>query len=722
MSNMAQPISDDLNVDDDVPQPAESGDEAGDESAPILGDNALTKESLASAVHMRFQRRFRESIAVDDIVAAMDGLDLGEAQARTSTPQLKVERLRLEGEKRLHDQPEPLPFVYDQAFSLGVNVLLIEDNGVGKSSLAKSIKYALTGDDSDYDKDVSSWITDVWLAFSLAGNPYTIILSRKVGAERAILVPGKETRPLDEAAESTSAIFDAHGPNEIKSELQHFFFNHLGLSQLSWVQEQPAGQSGDIAERRTSWLTYYQALHIPDDGDRYLLCDAQHSYGNQPGLILSAFLGLSFANPLNTLGVELSRTRKGAQREKLLSAQEKQEAEEQIRSLETRLQDSRSKRDAIVKAQRLRRQAVEESESNRHLLDMQRAFEEARVELQALETSREEAGRNIQQDRDQARRLRQAVALQLHFTGINVTLCPSCDTPVDESSITQERDTHICRLCGKSAHAAPADEINRMKIEADACEKRCQTAERERDAMSRRMSQLRGVLERLEQQISETQRAVAQGVAYAFPTPEEDAERESILQDIGVIQRDLTIARERLKGREPEIKRLELHQKIVDRIREVLKTEAARRDAAKLTHLGDLTQTIAHDIGAQSITNLTCSPLGKVQLSKHSEVVSFSSIRNEGERLRVKLAFFLAMMRLSRDTRGGHHPGFLIVDQPGASEMVSEDFVALAHALRQIDQESGKDIQILCFTARPQFAVATDSSRVYGAQADRYAF
>jgi hypothetical protein len=81
MSNTAEPISDDLNVDDDVQQSVEIGDEAGYESSPTLGDNTLTKESLASVVFMRFQRRIRESMTVDDVVAAMDGLDLDEAQA-----------------------------------------------------------------------------------------------------------------------------------------------------------------------------------------------------------------------------------------------------------------------------------------------------------------------------------------------------------------------------------------------------------------------------------------------------------------------------------------------------------------------------------------------------------------------------------------------------------------------------------------------------------------
>lgn len=97
-------------------------------------------------------------------------------------------------------------------------------------------------------------------------------------------------------------------------------------------------------------------------------------------------------------------------------------------------------------------------------------------------------------------------------------------------------------------------------------------------------------------------------------------------------------------------------------------------------------------------------------------------MKNEGERLRVKLAFFLAIMRLSREEGGGRHPGFLIIDQPGSNEMVVADFNALAQVFRRIDHDLGADIQILCFTARAQFQQATETTRIYGPQAAPFAF
>ncbi len=686
-----------------------------------LGAAPLSKESLSAAIYASFARRYRERINLADISAVLETLDLSNYLLEFRAPQLQVRRLRFTGAKHLHGQEETIPIDYDQTFAPGVNVVLIEANEVGKSSIWKSIKFALTGDGSDYDADVRSWITNIWLTFTLNDQPYTVILSRDNAALRAILVPGEENRLLEEAASATSILFDAIGTENVKAELQHFFFNRLGLTELSWTQtisEEP----GEVAERKASWLTYFQALLIPDGGDRYLLCDPQHAYGNQAGFILSAFLGLSLTDPLNKLGVEVARTRKEVQHEQSLSDQEIHQAEEKKAALQLELQAIRDRLTEIVDAQQARRKAVENAESNRRLLEMQGTFQEKNAEFAALQTELERLGTRIQQDRGRERQLREAVALQLHFTGINVTLCPNCDTIIDEEAVTREREIHTCRLCGKPAHDAPAEEIATMKAEADACEGRRKEAERDREAIRHRISQLRGELSALVSDIEHTQTASAQGLSFAFPTLEEEAEREALLTKVGTVQRDLTIAQERAKGRQPEIDRLELHRRVVEKVREALKKEAERHNADKLKRLGELTQDIARRIGAESVTNMTCSPYGVVQLHKHDQRVTFTGIKNDGERLRVKLAFFLAMMRLGREAGGGRHPGFLIIDQPGSNEMVPTDFSALAQIFRQIDREFGSEIQVLCFTARPQFENATDSSRVYGPQAAPFAF
>jgi hypothetical protein len=52
--------------------------------------------------------------------------------------------------------------------------------------------------------------------------------------------------------------------------------------------------------------------------------------------------------------------------------------------------------------------------------------------------------------------------------------------------------------------------------------------------------------------------------------------------------------------------------------------EAAARNISKLKRLAELTEQFAQLIGTQSVSNVTCSPLGKVQLRKHGTPVPFA--------------------------------------------------------------------------------------------------
>jgi hypothetical protein len=121
-------------------------------------------------------------------------------------------------------------------------------------------------------------------------------------------------------------------------------------------------------------------------------------------------------------------------------------------------------------------------------------------------------------------------------------------------------------------------------------------------------------------------------------------------------------------------------------------------------------------LGAEQITGIKCDPTGVVKLTKNDADVSFSKIMNPGERYRAKLALFLAMMRLGCEAGIGRHPGFLMLDQLGAAEMVPEDLKALAEALMRIEQSYSDRVQIIGFTAKPEFREATVPTKVYGNQ------
>lgn len=682
----------------------------------------LTADELVDTVYAGFSAKNRERISRGDVARLVNEVKLDERRSGRRSPTLRVTRLRFAGEKHRREQSAEA-FIYDQSFAPGVNVICIPANEVGKSSVLKTIKYALTGDNGDYDADVRNWITDIWLSFTLDQQIFTVMLSNRGDTPRALLLPGEEFRQIEAVGEETTlVIFDVVGAEEIKAELRRFFFQRLGLGSLSWTQ-QDATTPGGVVERSTSWLTYFQALQIPDGGDRYLLCDAQHSMGNQDGLILSSFLGLHLVEPLNRLGLETSRARKDKKVKEQLTAEHLQQAKEEIAEAEERLQSVRAEIRHLDASQAARRRAVEGGEPAQRLLEVQSAIVEKGSEQRNLESEREEMNRSLQRLRARERQLREAATLKLHFTGIEVSVCPNCDAAVNHEAVERERTTHICRLCNQPAHDADPGEVAALNAEADAVAQRINSMVRGRDSITDRLGDLRRELAAHESDIKELARAAQQGITYALPTAEEVTERSRLHEEVGRLQANLAMARQRADpSPSADEEDLDTRARILEKVRSVLRDEAGRRNHNILERLGALTQEMARTIGAESISDVTCSPLGRVELSKHGEHVSFTGIHNEGERLRIKLAFFLGMMRLGREPGFGRHPGFLLIDQPGSGEMVREDFEALAEIFRRVDDELSDQVQIICCTARREFEAATKCDKVYGPQNAPYAF
>jgi len=681
--------------------------------------SAVNLDALAEQVHAGFNSANRARITLDRVKEAITSLDLSEKPPPPRKSRLCVRRLRIVGTKDLEGYADPIPINYDQRFEDGVNVLLISDNDVGKSSVMKSIRFALTGA-SDYDSDVRKWIADIWLEFELDRHRYTVLLSTR-GDLRCVLVAGSEARLIDDLDASVPVVIDAVGSDAVSDGLRHFFFQRLGLTELSWLQAPPHG-SGAAERRSTSWLTYFQALYIPDAGDGYLICDPQHAMGNQDGMILATYLGLSLATPLFELSLERSRTKRDEAALKEDVKKNASEAEQARDRAQEELKAVRARLAALERALRERRREVEESTPAQELVRVTSAIVEKSAERARFEAEREDLNARLRTTRAVERRLREAVALRLHFTGIQVALCPNCDTHVTDEAIQQEREAHLCRLCSKPALGASPQDVAAAEAELYATEAQLRQEVAARDAVSSRVASLRSELERLGSRVEPLQRAAQQGISYASPTAEEEDDRQRLHEEAGRLRAEIDRAERHIGERASSGDQLETRRKILDTVQDVLSKDADRRNEDTLVRLGARAQAIARQIGAESISDVRCSPMGKVQLKKHGQRTTFTEIRNQGERLRVKLAFFVAMMLLGREQGPGRHPGFLMIDQVGSAEMVTEDARELAAILRAIDADYGTDIQILCFTAREEFAAATTSSKVYGPQAGRFAF
>lgn len=679
-------------------------------------DSLLALESLVEKIHSSFSKPNQERITHNAISEVLSGLDLSIVEPASASPRLVIHRLIFTGEKQLHSQNHSQPFRYDQKFQSGVNVLLIPDNDVGKSSIMKTIKYALTGDDSNYDADVKAWVQRIWLQFSVGDDIFTIYICR-INQIRGILVLKQEERCLEELSAISSKFFDVTGAEDLREKLQHFFFERLAIKQLSWTQRDSSTPDG-IAMRNASWRTFFQAMVIPDSSDQYLLCDPQHAIGNQDGIILSTFLGLRLVEPMNQLLIKVSLAKK----QSTLKEDQIQQAQTELERLSTELASVEQIIQNILNHRQARLQTFRNESPTQRLFEIGARLVELSNEILEVKEQLQNRTREMRRAYSSARGLRELAAIKLNLTGLEVMICPNCDTDVDEQAILQEQQMHICRLCQKPAPPASPSTIEQFETQAVDYEKHAKTIERTKNRLNKQLKQYQQEQQELEQEQNLLKSRIYEGYEAIEPTVEEEAQLAELYRQSGSLRGQIVSLRHRMESSSADTDDEELQLKIVERAREVLRKEAERLNASILTRLSTRTQELAKAIGVESITDISCSALGRIELLKHGVRVKFTGIQNSGERLRVKLAFFLAMMRIGREIGIGRHPGFLLIDQLAAAEMVADDCNALAKVLHQLDKELYKEVQVICFTAQSEFAQATDSEKVYGPQAGKFAF
>lgn len=73
-------------------------------------------------------------------------------------------------------------------------------------------------------------------------------------------------------------------------------------------------------------------------------------------------------------------------------------------------------------------------------------------------------------------------------------------------------------------------------------------------------------------------------------------------------------------------------------------------------------------------------------IKKGGAGTSFSKV-TAGERLRLRLATAIALLRVGRRLGIGRHPGLLIIDSPGKEEVTKVNLEALLAELRKIAEE-----------------------------------
>ncbi|PRY20101.1 hypothetical protein CLV78_11550 [Aliiruegeria haliotis] len=125
--------------------------------------------------------------------------------------------------------------------------------------------------------------------------------------------------------------------------------------------------------------------------------------------------------------------------------------------------------------------------------------------------------------------------------------------------------------------------------------------------------------------------------------------------------------------------------------------KAGRTDI--LNALNDEIFLLGRRLGIEALEKVELNSNSSLRVWKGGAATSFSSV-TAGERLRLRLATAIALLRVGRQMGIGRHPGLLIIDSPASEEVNELNLQALLGELRIIAKDT-EGLQVFVASANP---------------------
>ncbi|WP_030489549.1 ATP-binding protein [Micromonospora chokoriensis] len=129
-------------------------------------------------------------------------------------------------------------------------------------------------------------------------------------------------------------------------------------------------------------------------------------------------------------------------------------------------------------------------------------------------------------------------------------------------------------------------------------------------------------------------------------------------------------------------------------------------------------ERLADSFGASNLSRVRLNGAASMSMLKGARTVTYTDL-TEGEKLRVKIATAIALVKHGYANNIGRHPGLLVLDSPAAEEMPEADLATMVEALQAVAQEAEMQIFVATRNAGPLVALLPAASRVV-AEGDNY--
>jgi hypothetical protein len=661
----------------------------------VRSDLAVPSESQ---LHLRIASRI-EDLESNEVAKVLHAREIELTRPLPAQRDLVVRRLYCDGEKTGTDSNDG-GFAFDMSLDRGPWVISSTINSAGKSSLLWALSFALRGEGFDEfcrpetvswfeyvraDIEASGVAASVRLAFDRPGHPSARLLIGE-SIEALLALDGRE-----EEGPGVRVVATAE-PSDVKSLISRFMMDQLGLQPVSmWVAESnaPKDEDGirDSTQQVHGWPSFFYAIALNSANDKILL--GPTIVGQLPVKLMQLFLDVPFTAEQARLATTLRAHSQDTARIDRRAREDAEARASKIEPLKAALDEARKRLQAL-KATAPDTTVLVTTVDQRaaSLAELQEAHRQAIENHSATRRAR-------QADERAARRARQSSAARMLLGALEPEACPRCDHEIDDARRAAEDSEHQCSVC---AHLLPEEaedeaaqvnalaQIDARLVVSEGAEATCkETLEKAKSALSTARTAHEQAVAKL-----------AQAQSSKWSADFEETQREVYLLEgavalatggksgtIPALAAFIDGEADQADSRETIVDDTTILEKTAEVLREVVDTHSR----ALFAELNDEIVAIAHDLGVTNLTSVKLTLGGQLNAMKSGKSHKYSAF-SPVDRLRMRIAVVVGMIRVGRRQGIMSHPGLLLIDAPTADELAPD----VARQVLQTLHDVGNDI------------------------------
>lgn len=621
-----------------------------------------------------------EDATVDTVLKAQ-GLSL--VPVPPATRSLDIRRLSVAG-TRVNTKWDG-PFEKTFEFANGVTALITDQNLRGKSSVLELIGWALRGSPRRLRADVQPWFERIVLEYSVNGVAMAVVMVREETGMVADILRGTDAEELakylagkDVPAGAVHVLSGGLSEAQFKAQQHELMMTMLQFEPITNFQVRQGSDQGDL--RENGWPAYFGGIYLPPASSDALFGDTV--FAALPARILQMFCNVPLMGTQIRLATmaKLGRQDERNQNRRLAEDADARAVErnglvldlEQVAAKLAALPLESDRSYEVIADQLGEAEKILESASAASR-EVAQAFEEARAIRQAEEL--------------RGNRIRESELAALLFQGLSPRHCPRCEQKIETQRTVKEETDHECSICTKLLPEVRNDTGDEGEAEdnGDGLEalRAAEAAARDSaQAAAAAVADARTEVERLAAELASASRS-------------EEFTSRLLLQ----------LKQARLEGRIAGMPEGPVELKPSDSLRvieaatEVLTQATGEAAKEMFEELNAEILALGQKFGINNLERIELNRQGGMKVTTAGVSVPFTRTTG-GERLRLRVATVVALLRVGARAGVGSHPGLLLLDSPGSDELTVHDEATLLKELDSLNAEL-PGLQVVIASAEP---------------------